>query len=69
MENRIRSYKSVCPNLKIVEKFDCDSIHEIPLLRMVSKYGKRVGQELFEVEDMEIIKKDVREVLEKLIPK
>ena len=68
LDNRIRSYKSVCPNLKIIEKYPCDSIHELPLLNMIQKYGKRVGQELFEVKDIEIIKKDIQEVLSRLIP-
>ena len=68
LDNRIRSYKSVCPNMKIIEKYPCDSIHELPLLKMIQKYGKRVGQELFEVKDIETIKKDIEEVLNKLIP-
>ena len=68
LSNRIRSYKSVCPNLKIIDKYPCDSIHELPLLKMIQKYGKRVGQELFEIKDLEVIKKDIKDVLSKLIP-
>ncbi len=68
LDNRIRSYKSVCPNMKIIEKYPCDSIHELPLLKMMQKYGKRVGQELFEVKDIEVVKRDIQEVLSKLIP-
>ena len=54
--------------MKIIEKYPCDSIHELPLLKMIQKYGKRVGQELFEVKDIEIVKRDIQEVLNKLIP-
>ncbi|MBN2015044.1 MAG: GIY-YIG nuclease family protein [Candidatus Altiarchaeota archaeon] len=68
LDNRIRSYKSVCPNLKIVATFPCDSIHELPLIKMVSKYGKRAGQELFEIKDINTVIKDIKEVLSKLIP-
>jgi len=68
LDNRIRSYKSVCPNMKIIEKYPCDSIHELPLLKMIQKYGKRIGQELFEIKDIEIVKKDIQEVLNKLSP-
>ncbi len=67
LDNRIRSYKCVCPNMKIIEKYPCDSIHELPLLKMIQKYGKRIGQELFEVGDIEIVKRDIQEVLNKLI--
>src|SRR3989344_2360692 len=65
LDNRIRSYKSICPNMKIIEKCPCDSIHEQSLLKMMEKYGKRVGQELFEVKDIEIVKRDIQEVLNK----
>jgi len=68
LDNRVRSYKSVCPNMRIVEKYPCDLIHELPLLKMVQKYGERVGQEVFEIKDIEIVKRDVQEVLKKLIP-
>jgi len=67
LDNRIRSYKSVCPNMKIIEKYPCDSIHELPILKMIQKYGKRVGQELFEINNIEAVKKDIQEVLNKLI--
>ncbi len=68
LANRVRSYKSICPNLKVVKKYSCNFIHELPLLKMIEKCGKRVGQELFELEDIKIIKMDIREVLQKLIP-
>ncbi|MBU0907179.1 MAG: GIY-YIG nuclease family protein [Nanoarchaeota archaeon] len=66
--NRTRSYKSVCPNMKLIDKFECNSFHELPLLKMVSKYGKRIGQELYEVEDIHKLIKSIKEVLGKLLP-
>ncbi len=68
IDNRIRSYKSVCPNMKIIDKFECNTFHEQPLLRMVSKYGKRIGQELYEIDNIDLIIKEIKEVLDKLMP-
>ncbi len=69
LDNRIRSYKSVCPNMKIIKKFKCDNIHELPLLRMVSTYGNRIGQEVYEIENINRIIKEIKEALNKLLPK
>ncbi|MBS3132799.1 hypothetical protein J4470_01560 [Candidatus Woesearchaeota archaeon] len=68
LRNRLDSYKSVCPNLKLIAKYDCDSIHELPLLKMVSRYGKRIGQELYEIQNVAIVKEEIEEVLKKLLP-
>jgi len=68
LPNRIKSYKSVCPNSIVVESFKCNFYHELPLLKMISKYGKRIGQELYEVEDMLKVIVDIKEVLLRLLP-
>jgi len=68
IQNRLGSYWTICPNLKLIDQFHCNNIIERPLLNMISKYGKRIGQELYEVDDIEHVKNEIREVLKKLLP-
>lgn len=69
LDNRIRSFKSVCPNMKVIDKFECNNFHELTLLKMVAGYGRRIGQELYEIEKIDMVIKDIKEVLKKLLPK
>ncbi len=63
---RISSYKTVCPNAKFVFKTKCDDFFEKPLLKMISKNSKQIGVEIFEIKDINKIENKIEEVLKLL---
>jgi len=66
LNNRISAYKTVCPNAKLIKKWESESILEPVLLRMISKYGRRVGIELYEVRHIKKLISQFNSVVKKL---